>query len=390
MYPATRTTNFNQSMIREMTRLAIQHDAINMSQGFPDFSPPDVIVEAAVEAIRGAANQYTVTWGYPPLREILAAQYTAQLGWTVDPDIHVCVVCGVTEGITTTLLALLNPGDELIILEPGHENFRPSALLADASAVPVVLEAPHYRIDPARLEAAISPRTRALLLNTPHNPTGRVFDHEEIRALAEFVNRHDLILITDEIYDRILYDGRVHVSPGSLEGLVERTVTVGGLGKSFAVTGWRLGYVIAREPLAAAIRAVHDYSTICAPTPLQAAAAVALDQPTDYWAQMREEYAERRDVIMAILDAVGFRAIRPEGSYYTMADYTSIAAPQAEWRSDRFARWLTTEVGVAAVAGLNFYTKDSEKYGDGIVRFAFAKRIETLKEAGRRLETIGR
>jgi aspartate/methionine/tyrosine aminotransferase len=390
VYPAERTTRFNQSMIREMTRLAIEHDAINMSQGFPDFDPPEVIVQAAVEAIRGAANQYTVTWGYPPLRQALAEQYTAQLGWTVEPDTHVCVVCGVTEGITTALLALLNPGDELIILEPGHENFRPSAVLADAVAVPVVLEAPDYRIDPRRLEAAVTHRTRALLLNTPHNPTGRIFDNDELQALIEFVNRHDLILITDEIYDRILYDGREHISPGSLDGLVERTVTVGGLGKSFAVTGWRLGYVIAREPLAAAIRSVHDYSTICAPTPLQAAAAVALDQPTDYWAQLREDYAERRDVIMAILDAVGFRAVRPEGSYYTMADYTGIAAPQAEWRSDRFARWLTTDVGVAAVAGLNFYTKDSEKYGDGIVRFAFAKRIETLREAGRRLETIGR
>lgn len=388
MYPAERTTRFNQSMIREMTRLAIEHDAINMSQGFPDFDPPEVIVQAAVEAIRGAANQYTVTWGYPPLRQALAEQYTAQLGWTVEPDTHVCVVCGVTEGITTALLALLNPGDELIILEPGHENFRPSAVLADAVAVPVVLEAPDYRIDPRRLEAAVTHRTRALLLNTPHNPTGRIFDNDELQALIEFVNRHDLILITDEIYDRILYDGREHISPGSLDGLVERTVTIGGLGKSFAVTGWRLGYVIAREPLSAAIRAVHDYSTICAPTPLQAAAAVALSQPADYFAQMREEYAERREVTMQILDRAGFRAVRPQGAYYTMADYTQINAPQAAWPSHRFARWLTTDVGVAAVAGINFYTKDRERYGEGIVRFAFAKRIETLHEAGKRLAAI--
>ncbi|MYJ77970.1 MAG: pyridoxal phosphate-dependent aminotransferase, partial [Caldilineaceae bacterium SB0670_bin_27] len=379
---------FNQSMIREMTRLAMEHEAVNLSQGFPDFDPPEAIVQAAVDAIRGEANQYTVTWGYPLLRQALAGQYTAQLGWTVDPDVHICVVCGVTEGITTSLLALLNPGDELIILEPGHENFRPSALLADASAVPVVLEAPDYRIDADRLEAAVTPRTRALLLNTPHNPTGRVFDDEEMVAIAAFTNRHNLILITDEIYDRILYDGRQHVSPGSLDGLMERTVTIGGLGKSFAVTGWRLGYVIAREPLAGAIRAVHDYSTICAPTPLQAAAAVALSQPNDYWLQMREEYDERREVMLAMLREAGFRAVRPEGSYYTMADYTAIDAPQAEWDSHRFARWLTTEVGVASVAGINFYTRDREKYGEGIIRFAFAKRIETLHEAGRRLATI--
>ncbi|MXY95706.1 MAG: pyridoxal phosphate-dependent aminotransferase [Caldilineaceae bacterium SB0664_bin_27] len=375
-------------MIREMTRLAMEHEAVNLSQGFPDFDPPEAIVQAAVDAIRGEANQYTVTWGYPLLRQALAGQYTAQLGWTVDPDVHICVVCGVTEGITTSLLALLNPGDELIILEPGHENFRPSALLADASAVPVVLEAPDYRIDADRLEAAVTPRTRALLLNTPHNPTGRVFDDEEMVAIAAFTNRHNLILITDEIYDRILYDGRQHVSPGSLDGLMERTVTIGGLGKSFAVTGWRLGYVIAREPLAGAIRAVHDYSTICAPTPLQAAAAVALSQPNDYWLQMREEYDERREVMLAMLREAGFRAVRPEGSYYTMADYTAIDAPQAEWDSHRFARWLTTEVGVASVAGINFYTRDREKYGEGIIRFAFAKRIETLHEAGRRLATI--
>ena len=389
MYPATRTTNFNQSMIREMTRLAMQYDAINLSQGFPDFDPPEAIVNAAVDAIRGTANQYTVTWGYPPLRQALSEQYTGQLGWTVDPDVHICVVCGVTEGITTTLLALLNPGDELIILEPGHENFRPSALLADAVAVPVVLEAPDYRIDADRLEAAVTARTRALLLNTPHNPTGRVFDDEEMKVLANFVNSHDLILITDEIYDRILYDDRKHISPGSLEGLVERTVTIGGLGKSFAVTGWRLGYVIAREPLAAAIRTVHDYSTICAPTPLQAAAAVALDQPGDYWSQMREDYGERRELMLATLQKAGFRAVRPEGSYYTMADYTGIAAPQAEWDSHHFARWLTKEVGVASVAGINFYTRDREQYGEGIVRFAFAKRLETLHEAGRRLAMVG-
>ena len=375
-------------MIREMTRLAMQHNAVNLSQGFPDFDPPEAIVIAAVEAIRGEANQYTVTWGYPPLRQALAEQYTAQLGWHVDPDVHICVVCGVTEGITTSLLALLNPGDQLIILEPGHENFRPSALLADATAVPVVLEAPDYRIDADRLEAAVTDRTRALLLNTPHNPTGRVFDSGEIQVLSEFMNKHNLILITDEIYDRILYDGREHVSPGSLDGLVERTVTVGGLGKSFAVTGWRLGYVIAREPLAAAIRAVHDYSTICAPTPLQAAAAAALVQPADYWQQMREEYGERREVMLEMLRTAGFRAVRPEGSYYTMADYTGIDAPQSEWDSHRFARWLTTDVGVASVAGINFYTSDREKYGEGIVRFAFAKRIETLHEAGRRLAAI--
>ncbi|RME60111.1 MAG: aminotransferase class I/II-fold pyridoxal phosphate-dependent enzyme, partial [Caldilineae bacterium] len=347
---------------------------------------PQEMLDAAVEAMRGGANQYTVTWGYPPLREVLAEKYTRQLGWDVDPNVHVTVVCGVTEGITAALLALLDPGDEIIILEPAHENFRPAAVLAGARPVAVPLEAPDYRLDPERLAAAVTDRTRALLLNTPHNPTGRVFDDEEVQGVIDLVLRHDLVLITDEIYDNILYDGRVHVSPGSREAVRDRTVTVGGLGKTFAVTGWRLGHIIAPAPLSAAIRPVHDYMTICAPTPLQAAAAVALTLPESFFAQQTQEYHARRDLMMDVLEEVGFQAIRPEGAYYTMADYTGIDAPQAAWDSVRFARWLTTEIRVAAVAGVNFYSLPG--YGEGSVRFAFPKRLETLREAGRRLARI--
>jgi aminotransferase len=385
---ATRTTQFRESQIRDMTRLAMAHNAINLSQGFPDFDPPQEIVEAAVEAIRGSANQYTVTWGYPALRNALSHRYTNMLGWEVDPARHVTVVCGVTEGITATMLALLNPGDEIIILEPAHENFRPAVVLAGATPVAVPLEAPTYRLDPERLAAAVTPRTRALLFNTPHNPTGRVFDAEEIAAVVDVVTKHDLILITDEIYDRILYDGREHVSPGRIEALRERTVTIGGLSKSFAITGWRLGYVIAPTTLSAAIRPIHDYMTICAPTPLQAAAAVAMDLPESYYQQVRQEYAQRRDVMMGVLEEAGFLAVPPQGSYYVLADYTQIDAPQAQWGCERFARWLTTDVGVAAVGGTNFYSLPG--YGEGVVRFAFPKKLETLRAAGERLRSIGR
>jgi aspartate/methionine/tyrosine aminotransferase len=368
MHVAARTSRFQESMIREMTRLAMKHDAINLSQGFPDFNPPEEVIEAAVKAIRDGVNQYTVTWGYPPLRRALAEKYTVQLGWEVNPDVNVAVVCGVTEAITATLLALLDPGDEIIIIEPAHENFRPAAVLAEAVPISVPLEKPDYRIDPERIERAITPRTRALLFNTPHNPTGRVFDAEEVQGIIDLVLRHDLVLITDEIYDQILYDGRVHVSPGSYEAVRDRTVTCGGMGKTYA------------------IRSVHDYMTICAPTPLQAAAVAALALPPSFYEKHLADYHERRDVMMDVLYTLGFQAVRPEGAYYTLADYTNINAPQSDWPADRFAYWLTTEIRVAAVAGTNFYTVPG--YGDGSVRFAFPKRIETLREAHARLSRM--
>jgi aspartate/methionine/tyrosine aminotransferase len=388
MRPATRTAEFGESTIREMTRLAIQHDAINLSQGFPDFDPPPAVLQAAADAVFGGANQYTITWGYPALRERLAEIYTHQLGWPVDPNVHVTVTCGVTEGIAAAQMAVLNHGDEILILEPAHENFRPASLMVGAAPVAVPLEAPAYRIDPERIEAAITPRTRALLLNTPHNPTGRVFDDAEIATVVDLVLKYDLILITDEIYDRILYDGRVHRSPGGLEPLRDRTITVGGLGKSFAVTGWRLGYIIAPAAVATSIRKIHDYMTICAPTPLQAAAAVALSLPQSYFDEMTLAYHQRRDLMMSTLEELGFRATLPEGAYYTMADYTQLDIPQAQWDSTRFAQWMTTEIGVAVVPGTSFYSLPG--YGQQSIRFAFPKRLETLRAAGERMMRMHR
>ncbi|MBX3011840.1 MAG: pyridoxal phosphate-dependent aminotransferase [Caldilineaceae bacterium] len=383
MRPAKVVSQFGESIIREMTRVAIQHGAINLSQGYPDFDPDPTVVQAAVNAITGGVNQYTITWGYPALRQKLAEIYTQQLGWPVNPDVHVTVTCGVTEGIVAAQHALLDPGDELLVIEPAHENFRPAAMMVGAKAVAVPLEAPGYRLDKARLAAAITPRTRAIVLNTPHNPTGRVFDTEEIQGLTELVLQHDLVLITDEIYNQILYDGRVHVAPGSLEPLRDRTVTVGGMSKTFAITGWRLGYVITPDPLAAAVRRVHDYTTICAPTPLQAAAVTALNLPASYYANMTRDYHQRRDVMMGYLEENGFIANLPEGAYYTMADFSQLDIPQAAWDDVEFALWMTKEIGVAVVPGSKFYSTPG--HGTKHVRFAFPKRLETLHEAGKRL-----
>lgn len=386
MRPAKVVSQFGESVIRDMTRIAIQYGAINLSQGYPDFDPPQAVVQAAVDAITSGINQYTITWGYPGLRNKLAERYTKELGWAVDPDVHVTVTCGVTEGIVVAQQALLDPGDEIIIIEPAHENFRPAAMMTGAKAVPVALEAPGYRLDTDKIGAAITPRTRAIVLNTPHNPTGRVFDTDEINGLVELIEKHDLALITDEIYDRILYDGRTHVPPGSIAALRDRTITVGGMSKTFAITGWRLGYIIAPSSIAPAVRRVHDYTTICAPTPLQAAAVAAMELPQSYYTEMTRDYHRRRDLMMSSLEEHGFIAIMPEGAYYTMADFSQLDIPQAKWSDMEFALWMTKEIGVAVVPGSKFYTEAG--HGNSSVRFAFPKRLETLQEASARMMRI--
>jgi aminotransferase len=383
MQTSQRLNLFRESVIRDMTRLALKHNAINLSQGFPDFDTPQPVKEAAVHAIESGLNQYAITWGYPPLREKLAELYTARLGWDVHPDKHVTVTCGVSEGIITSVQSILNPGDEIIILEPAHDNFRPSAFIANAIPVSVPLEAPDYRLETARLRAAITPKTKAMLLNTPHNPTGRVFDDEEIAGVIEVVLENDLVLITDEIYDRILYDGRTHQSPGSLEPLKDRTITIGGLGKTFAMTGWRLGYVIAPERFAEGIRTLHDFTTICAATPLQAAAVAALSMPESFYEESTSAYHQRRALMMEILTDVGFQASTPQGAYYIMADYSQLPIPQASLTPTEFAYFMASDVGVAVVPGDSFYSLDG--YGRSTIRFAYPKKLTTLEQAGERL-----
>jgi aminotransferase len=383
MQPSTRVQQFGESIIREMTRHAYEHGAINLSQGYPDFDPPKEVVEAAVAAIRGTENQYTVTWGYPPLRQKLAEIYAPKLDREVHPDVHVTVTCGVTEGIVVALQAVANPGDEVLVLEPAHENFRPAAIMAGAKAVPVPLTAPDYRLERELLESRITPKTKAFLINTPHNPTGRVFDDAEIATLIDVVTANDLVLITDEIYEHILYDGRVHVSPARHPALKDRTIVVGGMSKTFAITGWRLGFVLSPDALASGVRKAHDYITICAPTPLQAAAVAALELPPSYYTELTESYQQRRDTLMEYLAECGFKALMPEGAYYTIANYRELAVPQAQLDDMEFAMWMTRDVGVAVVPMSSFYSDPT--LGEGSVRFAFPKKLETLRIAGERM-----
>jgi len=386
MQIADRISSFQESVIRKMTRLAMQHEAINLSQGFPDFDTPLALKEAAAKAIHDGHNQYSPTWGHASLREKLAEMYTERLGWEVNPAEHVTVACGVTEAMNAALLALLNPGDEVLIIEPAHENYIPSAIFAGAKAVAVALEAPDYRLDAEKLDRAVTPRTRALILNTPHNPTGRVFDDQEIAGVIDVVLKHDLVLITDEIYDRILYDGRQHKFPGSLEPLRERTITISGLSKTFAITGWRLGFVVAPTHLSAAVRPVHDFLTVCAPTPLQIAAVSALNFPQAYFDQLVADYHQRRATMMGILQEIGFDAPTPEGSYYTLAEYSQVPVPQAQLDSTSFAIWMVEQVGIATVPGSVFYSRPG--LGDSSVRFAFPKKLETLHAAGERMRQM--
>lgn len=381
--PAARLTDMLESQIREMTRLALAHDAINLAQGIPDFGTPAEVRAAAAQAILNEHNQYAITWGIPPLRQAIAESlhrlYGPGFEW-VDPERHVTVTCGVTEGIVSALMGIVEPGDEVIIIEPAHENYAPAVRFAGATPIFVPLLPPDYALDLDRLRAAISRRTRAILLNTPHNPSGRVFTADEIAGVAALCCEHDLLAITDEIYDRILYDGRRHIPLATLPGMAERTVTIGGLSKTFAVTGWRLGYAVAPEPFSSALRTVHDFTTICAPTPLQYAAVAAFELPESFYERQLADYHWRRDEMMEILQLAGFEARAPEGAYYVLAGYE---AWDFAGDANEFSRWLTREVGVAVVAGSSFYATPG--LGLREVRFAFAKKPETLRTARERL-----
>jgi aspartate/methionine/tyrosine aminotransferase len=378
--PARRLDGMRESFIREMTRLALSCQAINLSQGFPDFDPPREIIEAAHRALDSGLNQYTVTWGLPALRQAIAAKMKLRYDLDFDPDEHITVTCGVTEAISAALMAIINPGDEVIILEPFHEGYLPAALLAGAAPRFVALEPPDYRLDLDRLRAAFNLRTRAILVNTPHNPTGRVMTRAELMGIASFCQEFDAIAITDEIYEDIIYTDLPHIPIATLPGMRERTITIGGFGKTFAVTGWRLGYVCTLDPLSKALRTIHDFATICAPSPLQAACVAALGLPATYYEQMKRDYRERREIMMSILSDTRFTAQPPEGAYYVMADF---GAWNYAGDDMAFARHLAIEYAVAVVPGSSFY--GTPGLGKRSVRFAFAKKPETLAAAGERL-----
>jgi aminotransferase len=361
-----------------MTRVADEHSAINLAQGFPDFPAPDVLKEAAVRAIHEELNQYAVTWGAPRLRRAIAATRARDYGTPVDPDRHVTVTCGATEAMASTLLAVAEPGDEVIVLEPFYENYGPDAVLCGARPVFVPM-GPGPGLDLDRIADAFSDATRAIVLNTPNNPTGRVLARPELRALADLCRRHDAWAITDEIYEHILYEGE-HVPMASLEGMADRTITISGASKTFSVTGWRVGWIVAPAGVTGAIRKVHDFLTVGAPAPLQDAVAAALETlGPEYYRELAEGYRARRTVLYEGLRAAGFRCEPPAGAYYILADFSELD----ERDDDTFARWLAAERGVAPVPGSSFYSRPGG--GRDRVRFAFCKTVPTLREAVRRL-----
>lgn len=382
--PARRTESFTESVIREMTRVAREAGAVNLAQGFPDFPAPEPLKEAACRAIRDDYNQYAVTWGSPSLRKALAEWYGRRYGMEVDPDRDVTVTCGATEAMASVFLALFDPGDEVIVPEPFYENYGPDAILAGASPRFLLLEPPEYRLDPERVAALIGPRTRAVVLNTPNNPTGRVFDDGEMEALARVCRERDLIVITDEIYECMAYEGE-HRPMATLPSMDSRTVTVSGISKTFSVTGWRVGTVVAPPEVTGAIRKVHDFLTVGAPAPLQEAAAHAYSRmPEEYFEDLLERYRERRDVLIQGLREAGFGCSPPEGAYYVLADFSALSDED----DDAFARRLAREAGVASVPGGSFFHEKG--MGRTLVRFAFCKELPTLEEACERLGSFFR
>ncbi len=381
MPTARRTATFTESVIREMTRIANQHGAMNLAQGFPDFAMPQPMKDAACAAIQGDVNQYAITWGTPALRVGITEKYRRWYGMDVDPEREITVTCGATEAMAAVFLALIDPGDEVIVFEPFYENYGPDAILADAKPVFVPLERPDWRLDPDRLRRAFSKKTRAIIVNTPHNPTGRVFTRDEITLIADLCKEHDAWAITDEIYEHIRYAGGHHAL-ATWPGMRERTITISGLSKTFSCTGWRLGYAIAPPRQSVAIRKVHDFLTVGAPAPLQAAAAVGMSFDSDYYNHLALDYRARRDILVAALTEAGFQFSIPEGAYYILADFSEIS----DMDDVAFAKWMASDVGVAGVPGSSFYSDPAD--GRKLIRFAFSKKLETLKAAGERLVGI--
>lgn len=386
---ARRVDDLFESVIRSITVHALSLGAINLGQGSPDFDPPEELVEAAKRALSEGYHQYVPTWGLPELRRAIADKTERFYRFRPDPDSEVTVTCGVTEGVIASLIGVVDRGERVVILEPAHENYHAGAIFAGAEPIWLPLRPPDYRIDPEELERAFRESgVRAFIFNTPHNPSGRVFSREELDAIAELCIRYGVVAISDEIYEHMVYDDHEHIPIATLPGMSDRTITISGLSKSYSVTGWRVGYAIASAPLTEGLRKIHDFTTICAPSPLQRAAVAAIELGDDYYAWLKRYYAERRERMMTILAGAGFDAPTPEGAYYTVAEFAAISkAFGLTDDDDTFAHWLIDEVGIGSVPASSFYRSDPS-LGRGRVRFAFPKRDETLCEVERRFEKL--
>ncbi|HEX3746099.1 MAG TPA: aminotransferase class I/II-fold pyridoxal phosphate-dependent enzyme [Bryobacteraceae bacterium] len=381
-FRSQRISRFTESVIRDMTRQAMAKGALNLAQGFPDFPAPAVLKNAAIAAVEADINQYSVTWGAKPFRQAIAAKYLRTYEMEFDPEQEITVCCGATEGMVATLLAVLNPGDEVVLFEPFYENYGPDTQLCGAQTRYVTLHAPDWTFDPDELRRAFNPRTRAIILNSPNNPTGKVFTRAELEQIASLCQEFDVLAITDEIYEHILYEGAVHVPIASLPGMRDRSVLVNSMSKTYSVTGWRVGWVLAPPDLSNSIRKVHDFLTVGAASPLQAAGVVALALPDEYYAGLGEEYTKRRDHLVSSLESAGFRCFRPRGAYYVMTDVSAFGFPN----DVEFVRHLIENVGIAAVPGSSFYALEGR--GSQQVRFCFCKKYETLESARNKLAKL--
>ena len=381
-----KAKSFTESVIREMTRESLKYGAVNLSQGFPDFAAPEDIKRKAMEAIANDVNQYAITWGSKDFRDAIARKTEWHLGLDVDPETEITVTCGSTEGMIAAMMATVDPGEEVIVFEPYYENYAPDAILSDARPRYVPLREPDWSFDRDELRSAFNANTKAIIICNPNNPTGKVFTRNELEYIASLCREFDALCFTDEIYEHILYPREgaeiAHISMAQLEGMRERTVVVNSMSKTYSVTGWRVGYCIAPPEVTSGIRKVHDFLTVGAAAPLQAAGAYALSLPREYYDGLETEYRARRDLLLPVLEAAGFRAFVPDGAYYVMTDISSFGFPN----DVEFTKHLIREVGVACVPGSSFYS-GSDK-GTQQVRFCFCKKDETLNRAAERLSKL--
>ncbi|HUL30209.1 MAG TPA: aminotransferase class I/II-fold pyridoxal phosphate-dependent enzyme [Thermodesulfobacteriota bacterium] len=374
-----RAVKFTESVIREMTRICLKHDGVNLAQGFPDFPAPEEIKEAAVQAIRADLNQYAITWGEPNLRQAIAEKFGWHNGVSIDPEKEITVCCGSTEAMISSLMAIVNSGEEVIVFEPFYENYGPDTILCDARPRFVTLHEPDWHFDEQQLKKTFNNKTKAIVINTPNNPTGKVFSREELQFIADLCVKWGVVAVTDEIYEHILYDGTKHISIASLPGMRDQTITINSISKTYSLTGWRVGWAIAPSSLTSSIRKVHDFLTVGAPHPLQEAAAAALQIDRRYYQTLAREYEKRREFFSQVLEETGFRIYRPHGAYYIMTDIGHFGFSD----DVAFALHLVEKFGVATVPGSSFYSRSS--LGTTKVRFCFPKRMETLEQAAERL-----
>jgi aminotransferase len=377
--------SFTESVIREMTRLAVKAGAINLAQGFPDFACPQELKDAAKAAIDADVNQYAITWGAQGFREAIAGKFERTYATTVDPNRQICVTCGSTEAMIASVLAIVDPGDEVVVFEPFYENYGPDAILSGAVPRYVTLHEPGWTFDEKELSKAFNTRTRGIILNTPNNPTGKVFSRAELNVIAGLCQRWGVVAFTDEIYEHMTYDGHAHIPIITIPGMEDRTVTINAMSKTYSVTGWRVGWTVASPQLTDGIRKVHDFLTVGAAAPLQEAGVVAMNLPDTYYKQLEADYLERRDLMLGILDGAGFRTYKPYGAYYIMTDISDLGF---EGDDVEIAKRLTADIGVASVPGSSFYSRP--ELGRTKLRFSFCKKLETLRAAGERLATLGR